>query len=189
MTIDYQPGKAGDAELRSSGDQTTLVFVRLFRHPPDKVWLALTDPAHLREWAPFDPDRDMSSTGAVNLSLVGAPDQESAASQILVADRPRILEYRWGKDDLLRWELEAIETGTRLTLYHTVQDRTVIPKAAAGWHICLDIAERALDGSPIGRIPPEDSKKFGWERLNAEYAERFGIENTGWPGDLDPDRA
>ena len=53
----------------------------------------------------------------------------------------------------------------------------MIPKAAAGWHICLDVAERALDGHPIGRIAAADARRFGWERL--------GIENTGWPENID----
>ena len=32
----------------------TLVLVRDLPHPPAKVWRALTEPEHLREWAPFD---------------------------------------------------------------------------------------------------------------------------------------
>ena len=184
MTNDYQPGAAGEAEVREEGGRSTLVFVRQLKHPPEKVWLALTDRAHLREWAPFDADRDLSAPGEVTLKLFGVDEPDSSESCVLVADAPRVLEYKWGEDDVLRWELEPIESGTRLTLHHTVNERTMIPKAAAGWHICLDIAERALDGRPVGRIPPQDTRKFGWERLNAEYAERFGIENTGWP-DID----
>ena len=84
----------------------------------------------------------------------------------------------------MRWELEATESGTQLTLPHTLDEPTWAPKAAAGWHICLDVAERALAGHPMGRILAADAKKFGWERLNAGYAERFGVENTGWPEDL-----
>lgn len=183
MKSDYQPGGAGDAGVRTDGGRPTLVVVRQLRHPPAKVWLALTDPAHLREWAPFDADRDLGTAGAVTLTLVGVAAPETFESQVRVADAPRVLEYTWGTD-VLRWELEAIGSGTRLTLHHTVDDRTMIPKVAAGWHICLDVAERALDGQPIGRIAARDALKFGWERLNAEYAERLGIENTGWPENI-----
>ena len=43
-------------------------------HPPAKVWKALTEPEHLREWAPFDADGSLAVAGAtVKLSTVGAP--------------------------------------------------------------------------------------------------------------------
>ena len=180
---DYQPGNAVDTHVRKDGSRSTLVFVRQLRHAPSEVWVALTDPTSLREWAPFDADRDLGSTGAATLTLVGGTTPHVFESQVRHADPPRVLEYTWG-DDVLRWELEAIESGTRLTLHHTLDERTWLPKAAAGWHICLDVAEYALDGDPIGRIAGEDGKRFGWERLNAEYAERLGIENTGWPEDI-----
>lgn len=184
-TDDYQPGAALDAEAGRDGERFTLVFVRQLSHPPSKVWLALTDPEHLREWSPFDPDRNLGSTGAVKLTLVGGTS-EPFESEVRLAEAPQILEYTWG-GDVVRWELEAVESGTRLTLRHSVEDRTWLPKVAAGWHICLDVAERALGGQPIGRIVAADAKRFGWDRLNAEYAERFGVENTGWPKELSGD--
>jgi len=55
----YAPGAASGAEIRKDGDNWTLVLVRDLRHPPARVWEALTDPAHLREWAPFDSDRNL----------------------------------------------------------------------------------------------------------------------------------
>ena len=48
-------------------------------------------------------------------------------------------------------------TGTRLTLRHTVAGRDWIPKAAAGWHLCLVVAERLLDGHPIDPIRGQDA--------------------------------
>jgi hypothetical protein len=49
----YAPGSATGAEVRKDGDKWTLVLVRDLLHPPAKVWKALTEPEHLREWAPF----------------------------------------------------------------------------------------------------------------------------------------
>ncbi len=48
-----------------------------------------------------------------------------------------------------------------------------MPKVAAGWHLCLDVAERLLDGDPVGPIRGEDAKNYGWDRLREEYAERL----------------
>ncbi len=35
-------------------------------------------------------------------------------------------------------------------------------------------------GKPIGRIVGGEAMKLGWQRLNAEYAKRFGIETPNW---------
>ena len=70
----YQPGPASGAEVRKDGDKWTLVLVRDLRHAPGKVWQALTDPAQLREWAPFDADQSLAPPGCkVALTTVGAP--------------------------------------------------------------------------------------------------------------------
>jgi hypothetical protein len=55
----YAPGAASGAEVRKDGEKWTLVLVRDLPHPPAKVWKALTDPEHLREWAPVDSDRNL----------------------------------------------------------------------------------------------------------------------------------
>lgn len=111
----------------------------------------------------------------------GNGEPEPMVAAVHRADRPTLLEYTWGTD-VLRWELEPLGSGTRLTLRHTLDDRTWAPKVAAGWHICLDVAERMLAGEPVGRIVAEAAKAHGWESLNNAYAEQFGIPNTGWPG-------
>src|SRR5229473_2958825 len=52
----YTPGPASGVQIRKDGEKWTLILVRELRHSPEKVWQALTDPAHLREWAPFEAD-------------------------------------------------------------------------------------------------------------------------------------
>jgi len=92
------------------------------------------------------------------------------------ADAPSVLEYKWGGFDM-RWELEAVGGGTRLTLWHNI-DRRYISMGAAGWHVCFDVLDHLLDGTPIGRLVGPAVMKFdGWQRLNAEYAKQFGAEN------------
>lgn len=173
----YVPGPATGAKIRKDGETWTLVLVRELRHPPTRVWEALTDPSHLAEWAPFDADRSLASPGAVNLTTVGAPTPQVQVSVVKRAEAPRLLEYSWGNQDL-RWELEATETGTRLTLWHNI-DRRFIAWGAAGWHLCLDVMDRALAGVPLGRIVGPDAMKLeGWQRLVAEYGKQFGLEGT-----------
>jgi len=59
----YTPGAASGARIQKNGEKWTLILVRELRHPPEKVWQALTDPAHLREWAPFDADGRLATVG------------------------------------------------------------------------------------------------------------------------------
>jgi uncharacterized protein YndB with AHSA1/START domain len=177
----YIPGPASAAQVRRDGENWTLILVRELRHPPDKVWQALTDPVHLREWAPFEADGSLDTVGTtVKLTTVGAATPEVSETTVKRADAPRVLQYNWGGNDV-RWELEAIGSGTRLTLWHSI-DRRFISMGAAGWHICLDVLDRLLSGTPIDRIVGGEALKFGgWQRLNAEYARQFGVETPGWP--------
>jgi uncharacterized protein YndB with AHSA1/START domain len=170
----YTPGPASLARIRKDGENWTLVLVRQLRHSPEKVWRALTDPAQLREWAPFDADGNMGIAGStVRLNTVGTPIPLISETNIKRADEPNVLEYRWGDGDL-RWELEDFGGGTRLTLWHNI-DRRYISMGAAGWHICLDVLDHALSGNPLGRIVGPEAMKFeGWQRLNADYAKQFG---------------
>ena len=172
----YAPGSAFGAEVRKEGEKWTLVLVRDLRHAPERVWQALTEPEHLREWAPFDSDRSLGMVGTARLTTVGAPTLHVTESQVKRADRPNVLELTWGGQDI-RWELEPQGGGgTRLTLWHNI-DRNFISMGAAGWHICLDVLDRALAGQPVGRLVGPDAMKFGgWQRLNAEYARQFGVE-------------
>jgi uncharacterized protein YndB with AHSA1/START domain len=170
----YTPGPANVAQIRKDGEKWTLILVRELRHPPEKVWEALTDPAHLREWAPFETDASLATVGTVNLTWVGA--RKPLETTVTRADAPKVLEY-----GDTRWELEALAGGTRLTLWTSI-DRRFVSMGAAGWHIAFDVLDRLLSGNPISRIAGGDAMKFaGWQRLNAEYARQFGIETPNWP--------
>jgi uncharacterized protein YndB with AHSA1/START domain len=175
----YAPGPAAGAEIRKNGESWTLVLVRELSHPPEKVWRALTDPVHLREWAPFDADRSLATVGPVKLSTVGVPTPMVSESAVKRAEAPRLLEHSWG-DNEMRWELEPLGGGTRLTLWHNI-DRNYIAMGAAGWHICFDVLDRFVAGDPIGRmVGMEVLKLGGWQRLHAEYAQQLGVEPAGW---------
>ena len=183
----YAPGPANLARVQKDGEEKwTLILVREFRHSPEKVWEALTDPAHLREWAPFDADGNLGAVGTtVKLTTVGAPTPRVSETTVTRADAPKALEYNWGGFQM-RWELEDLQLenlggSTRLTLWTNIGHR-FIAMGAAGWHICFDVLDHLLRGTPIGRIVGPEAIKFGgWQQLNAEYAKQFGIETPNWP--------
>jgi uncharacterized protein YndB with AHSA1/START domain len=169
----YTPGPASGAQIRKDGDKWTLILVRELRHSPEKVWEALTDPAQLREWAPFVTDGSLGAVGTVNLTWVGRPTP--IETKVTRVEAPKRLEY-----GDMRWELEASGGGTRLTLWHKI-DHRFISWGAAGWHICFDVLDRLLAGQPIGSIAGVDAMKFaGWQRLVAEYSKQFGVEVPKW---------
>jgi uncharacterized protein YndB with AHSA1/START domain len=172
----YTPGPANMARVRKEGEKWTLVLVKELRHSPEKVWQALTDPAQLREWAPFDADGSLGIAGTtVKLTTVGAPALRVTETRVTRADAPEVLEYTWGGFDM-RWQLEHFGGGTRLTLWTNI-DRRYISMGAAGWHICLDVLDHYLGGAPLGRIVGPDAMKFGgWQRLHAEYTKQFTVE-------------
>ena len=88
----YTPGPASGAQVRKDGENWTLILVRELRHSPEKVWQALTDPAHLREWAPFETDASLGTVGKVNLTWVGAT--QALETRVTRADAPKVLEYQ-----------------------------------------------------------------------------------------------
>lgn len=164
---DYHAGAAHGAHIEKSGKKWTLALVREVKHSPEKVWQALTDPAHIREWAPFDATESLDAQGKkVKLKWSGAP----FAAKVLVnrAEAPLHLEL-----EDLKWELERLEDGTRIKLFHNI-GKNYIAMGAAGWHICIDVLDMHLAGTPMGRIVGKEAWNFTeWQRLLKEYEEQF----------------
>jgi hypothetical protein len=158
---------------KASEDKWTLVLVRELRHPPEKVWRALTEPEHLREWAPFDADGNLGTVGN-KVKLTWAGTEHAFEATVMRAEAPRVLEFHD-----IRWELAPVASGTRLKLWHSI-DRRFIAWGAAGWHICLEVLAQALSGIVVSRIAGADAMKSDdWKRLVAEYARQFGVKPPG----------
>lgn len=169
----FDPGRLARVGSETVPDGWTLVFTRDLRHPPDRVWAALTEPERLRDWAPYTADRDLGSTGPAVLTMLDAGEPMDLPGTVTRAEPPRLLEYTWG-GDVLRWHLAGAGSGTRLTLRHTVRDPDQVAMVAAGWHLCLAVAERLLDGRPVPPIRGEAAREHGWERLRDAYAAELG---------------
>jgi hypothetical protein len=171
--VQYAPGPASGARVEKGGEQWTLILTRELHHGPEMVWQALTQPEHLREWAPFEVDASLGKAGS-QVKLAWASTANVTEARVKRAEAPRLLEY-----GDLRWELEAIAGGTRLTLWHAI-DRRFVAWGAAAWHISFDVLDRLLRGQPIGRIAGADAMKFdAWQRLVAEYKKQFEAESPG----------
>ncbi len=99
-----------------------------FPHPPDDVWIALTDKYAVAEWLMpnnFEPIEGKKFNFHVDkMPLTGFTGV--AECEVLEVDRPKKLVYTWvsmhktkGKHPpmTLTWTLEPHEGGTRLTLH------------------------------------------------------------------------
>jgi uncharacterized protein YndB with AHSA1/START domain len=170
----YEPSEGGEVRiLREDGDSWGLIIERELRHAPEVVWQALTDPAQLREWAPFDANGSLAVAGSkVKLLTVNAGAPMESETTVLRAEPPRLLVYNWGGNDM-RWELEPKGNGTQLTLWTRI-DRRYIAMGAAGWHVCFDVLDHLLADTPLGRIAGMDAlKTAGWQQLHKHYARQF----------------
>jgi hypothetical protein len=168
----YVPGPASGAHVQKGGERWTLILVRDLHHSAAMVWQALIDPVQLREWAPFEVDGDLSMVGGT-VRLTWAGTGQVSEAKVTQSHPPHVLEF-----GDIRWELEPIGRATRITLWHNI-DRRFVAWGAAGWHICFDVLDNLLQGTPIGRIAGRDAMNFGWQRLVSEYAQQFG---AGMPG-------
>ncbi len=143
-TRDSLPTPAG--EVAFDGDQATLHFVRTYPHPPEAVWSALTDPAQLASWFMTQAVIDGRPGGSVKMT--SGPARFEWTGQILAWEPYTLYSYEWnlephehvpqGERSVVRWELEPIEGGTRLTLTHSRLSRGTALGFAPGTHSFLD---------------------------------------------------
>jgi uncharacterized protein YndB with AHSA1/START domain len=154
-------------ELVETGKNWQLRFKRQLRHSPARVWSALTEPDELRQWF---PDTIVVSEWRVGARLQFRHEGGAYAfdGEVLVFDPPRALEIRWGTDRV-RFEVEPADDGSVLTLIDTIDELGKASRDAAGWHVCLDAFEAALDGDSA---PAQDA----WKSVNRDYVKTFGAE-------------
>ena len=171
----YTPGPASGAQVRKDGEKWTLILVRELRHSPEKVWQALTDPAQLREWAPFDADGSLGTAGTSEAHLGGSADL-SNETNVTRADAPKVLEY-----DDIRWELEP--SGERHAPDAVAQASIAASSPwapQAGTLLSMFWIGFSAD-IPWGASSGAEAMKFsGWQRLNGEYAKQFGVKAAAW---------
>ena len=70
-------------------------------------------------------------------------------------------------------DIEDRSPHTRLTLRHRLADRDWLPKVAAGWHLCLDVAEQLLAEQPVPPVRGQGAREHGWDELAAAYAAKL----------------
>jgi hypothetical protein len=89
--------------------------------------------------------------------------------EMITFDPPSLLEFRWGDEETLRFELQSDGDGTVLTFLNTFDQVGKAARDAAGWHACLDVLAYHLNGEQPPWTPAER-----WKQVHESYVERFG---------------
>jgi uncharacterized protein YndB with AHSA1/START domain len=151
--------------LETAGDRWRLRFSRRLAHPPEKVWRAIMEAEHRDAWFPQRIVGDFS----VGARLRFVSDAGDFEGKVLAYQPQRLVEFVWGTD-VIRLEVSPDSGGTLLTLLDTFGEQGKAARDAAGWHVCLDALESALDGRPRG------ISRSRWLELHPGYVAEFGAE-------------
>jgi len=100
----------------------TLSFEAELRHPPQKVWRALTDPVLLAEWLlpVFGMKLEPGTSFTFQTEPVGGWDGK-VQCRMLEVEEHRKLRYSWVVGDMdttVTFELEPTSSGTHLSVVH-----------------------------------------------------------------------
>jgi uncharacterized protein YndB with AHSA1/START domain len=98
----------------------SLAFEFDLRHPPAKVWRALTDPVLLAEWLLPAIGFELEPGAAFTFQTQPHPGWDGTVScKMLEIEAQRVLSYTWGVpflDTVVTFTLTPTASGTRLSL-------------------------------------------------------------------------
>jgi uncharacterized protein YndB with AHSA1/START domain len=133
-------------------------FDRVYPHPLERVWAAISEPAELAHWFPSNVSIEAREGGKVEFS--GDPHMDDKPGTVLRYDPPRHLAFTWGGDEL-RLDLEpADDGGCRFTLTNLLAERDTAARNASGWAVCLGELDKALRGESAGGPHSSDALPF-----------------------------
>ena len=173
------PKHEANATFRANDRTWTLHESRIFPQSRERVWEAITEPDLVAQWAPFRPERPMTSEGILDYAPTDG-SEAPAPSEIRQVIPGESLTFMWG-DDAIKLDVLQPESGegTLLGLSHTFADRNMGSSFAAGWHICLGALEMLLAGKPVPHVVGMDAMEYGYEDLNAAYAQQLDAQVGG----------
>ena len=177
--VDRAASAADLGELVREDERLGLRFVRVYPHPVERVWRALTESDQLRFWLPCDIVGERRSGGSIRLPFWPghvekyAIDEPVLTGEITVWEPPRRFCWTWG-DDLLLWELAVVTDGTELTFttWPADPDLAGVVSSAGGYHLCLALLAVLLAEGSAPAMTDVDAVAF---RMEEAYKVRFGV--------------
>ena len=155
--------------LATFPDRWTMRHERVYPHPVERVWDAVTTAEHLEAWLfPACGVTVERKSGGVCSFAWGGPQQSAMHGTVRVFDPPRCVLYQL-VDTYLRFDLEPVEGGTHVTFtqgfaptaphepppegagkdadYPAGLDSPWRPGFVAGFHLMMDQLGETLDGT------------------------------------------
>ncbi len=131
----------------------TLVIERVFPHPPEKVWRALTESPLLTQWL-MNNDFEPVVGRKFQFRSEPVPNWDGVIDcEVLIVDHLKRLSYSWsslGADFVVLWTLTPAEDGTHVRMEQSgfgPDHQAAYKGAKYGWQRFFDGLERVLGGS------------------------------------------
>ena len=162
-------------EAAYSPGERTLTLTRDYPHPIERVWAAVSTPARIADWMGVQwlGDEGAALHEGAHFDYRFANSELESRAHVLRYEPPRLIEHSWFENvpphGRVRWALEEVAGGTRLTLTHFLPRFEEAPRTGAGWTMLLEALARSLGDEP----QPAD-----WRTVRDTYADRFGAEAT-----------
>ncbi|WP_326652755.1 SRPBCC family protein [Streptomyces sp. NBC_01750] len=153
--------------LTTADGRTALRMERRLAQPPQRVWAAITQPAHLARWFPSEVSVELRPGGAIGFVFPGS-GEPGMTGTVTDAEEPRVFAFTWGEDHL-RWEITPEGDGSLLTLVHTFGDRFGAASFASGWHLCITALGQLLDDGKV------DVTQDTFGELHETYLAQFDL--------------
>ena len=130
----------------------TVVIERVFPHPPEKVWRALTEKPLIAQWL-IKSDFEAVVGRKFQFRFEPMPNWDGVIDcEVLIVDYLKRLSYSWsslGLDSVVLWTLSPAEGGTRVRMEHSgfpPDQQAAYQGAKYGWQNFFDGLERVLGG-------------------------------------------
>lgn len=143
---------------RADATRGTLRIERLLPAPPERVFLAWTDPAEMGGWlspvGTADVVADVRVGGRFTVAMVGDGRRIEHEGEYLEIDPPRRLRFTWRspytgpEPGIVTVELDPVPGGTRLALTHAALPEGAVESHAGGWGSILDRLAQAVEARP-----------------------------------------
>jgi uncharacterized protein YndB with AHSA1/START domain len=157
-------------------DRPAVRFARVYDHPVERVWEAISDPAQMTHWFP-SPQVAHEGRAGGSITLGGDPYQpDSRTTKVLVWEPPHRFSFEWETDEL-HFTLTEIDEGCRLELVNILTTNGAAARNAAGWEMCLGHLDRVVDGT--WAPSPTDGSMEEFLPVLTKYKER-GLPDDGW---------
>jgi uncharacterized protein YndB with AHSA1/START domain len=129
-----------------------LVVERVFPHPPEKLWRALTESPLLAQWL-MNNDFELTAGRKFQFRAEPKPNWNGVIDcEVLVIEPMKQLSYSWGSmgiDTVVLWTLNPADGGTQLRMEQSgfgPDQRPNYNGAKWGWNNFLNGLERVLPG-------------------------------------------